>query len=238
MARQRRATRSSCALIDEAAARPGPAPRPARDPERGVARPLRRGRQSVPVVHAAPAVHAALRADDRPAADRRVAERLPRRQRDPRPGRASRRPATAAVPVVLLQDYHLYLAATSIREARPDSLLLHFNHIPWPAVDSWLVLPAGPSAGDLRGAAGERHRRPADRSLRDQLPGLGRGLRARCAGRPGRPPRALARPDDLGARLSDLDRSRGAVPLRPRPGRDQAPRRADQAARARRAAAA
>lgn len=46
-------------------------------------------------------------------------------------------------PVVLLQDYHLYLAAAAIRDQRPDSLLLHFNHIPWPAVDSWLVLPQG-----------------------------------------------------------------------------------------------
>jgi trehalose 6-phosphate synthase len=46
-------------------------------------------------------------------------------------------------PVVLLQDYHLYLAAAAIRAQRPDSLLLHFNHIPWPAVDSWLVLPQG-----------------------------------------------------------------------------------------------
>lgn len=44
-------------------------------------------------------------------------------------------------PVVLLQDYHLYLAATRIREKRPNSLLLHFNHIPWPAVDTWMVLP-------------------------------------------------------------------------------------------------
>ncbi|MEX2547373.1 MAG: trehalose-6-phosphate synthase, partial [Chloroflexota bacterium] len=31
-------------------------------------------------------------------------------------------------PVVLLQDYHLYLAASTIRAKRPDSLLLHFNH--------------------------------------------------------------------------------------------------------------
>jgi trehalose 6-phosphate synthase len=46
-------------------------------------------------------------------------------------------------PVVMLQDYHLYLAATTIRAKRPDSLLLHFNHIPWPAVDTWLVLPQG-----------------------------------------------------------------------------------------------
>jgi trehalose 6-phosphate synthase len=46
-------------------------------------------------------------------------------------------------PVVMLQDYHLYLAASTIRAERPDSLLLHFNHIPWPSVDSWLVLPQG-----------------------------------------------------------------------------------------------
>lgn len=46
-------------------------------------------------------------------------------------------------PVVLLQDYHLYLAASAIRAQRPDSLLLHFNHIPWPSVDTWLVLPQG-----------------------------------------------------------------------------------------------
>ena len=50
---------------------------------------------------------------------------------------------TARRPVVLLQDYHLYLAASTIRAQRPQSLLLHFNHIPWPAVDSWLVLPQG-----------------------------------------------------------------------------------------------
>jgi trehalose 6-phosphate synthase len=46
-------------------------------------------------------------------------------------------------PVVMLQDYHLYLAAETIRAKRPESLLLHFNHIPWPAVDSWLMLPQG-----------------------------------------------------------------------------------------------
>jgi trehalose 6-phosphate synthase len=44
-------------------------------------------------------------------------------------------------PVVLLQDYHLYLAAAAIRAKRPESLLLHFNHIPWPSVDYWEVLP-------------------------------------------------------------------------------------------------
>jgi trehalose 6-phosphate synthase len=54
-------------------------------------------------------------------------------------------------PVVLLQDYHLYLAASTIREKRPDSLLLHFNHIPWPAVDTWLVLPQGLRRAILEG---------------------------------------------------------------------------------------
>lgn len=44
-------------------------------------------------------------------------------------------------PVVLLQDYHLYLAAAAVRAARPDALLLHFNHIPWPSVEAWQVLP-------------------------------------------------------------------------------------------------
>jgi trehalose 6-phosphate synthase len=46
-------------------------------------------------------------------------------------------------PVVMLQDYHLYLAAAFIRATRPDALLLHFNHIPWPSADTWLVLPQG-----------------------------------------------------------------------------------------------
>ena len=206
--------------------------------ERGVARPLRHGRQSVPVVHAAPAVHAALRADDRPAADRRVAVRLPRRQRDARSGRArggrqelraAGRAAPGLPPLPRRDDDPRGKAGQPAAPLQPH-----------PVAGGRLVAgaAAGPSSGDLRGTAGERHRRPADRSLRDQLPGLGRGLRARRAGRPVRPPRALARPDDLGARLSDLDRSRGAVPLRARPGGDQATRRADEAARACRQAAA
>jgi trehalose 6-phosphate synthase len=37
----------------------------------------------------------------------------------------------------------LYLAAARIRAQRPESLLLHFNHIPWPSVDTWLMLPQG-----------------------------------------------------------------------------------------------
>jgi trehalose 6-phosphate synthase len=56
-------------------------------------------------------------------------------------GRAAIRDAARQRPVVLLQDYHLYLAAPAIRAARPDSLLLHFTHIPWPSAWTWQVLP-------------------------------------------------------------------------------------------------
>jgi trehalose 6-phosphate synthase len=70
-------------------------------------------------------------------------------------------------PVVMLQDYHLYLAARYIRETRPEALLLHFNHIPWPSVDSWLVLPQplrraiceGLLANDICGLQTDRYAR-------------------------------------------------------------------------------
>ena len=44
-------------------------------------------------------------------------------------------------PIVLLQDYHLYLAPARIRERLPDATILHFNHIPWPAESEWQLLP-------------------------------------------------------------------------------------------------
>ncbi len=46
-------------------------------------------------------------------------------------------------PIVLLQDYHLYLAAAPIRRAVPGATILHFNHIPWPAAGEWQMLPSG-----------------------------------------------------------------------------------------------
>jgi trehalose 6-phosphate synthase len=49
-----------------------------------------------------------------------------------------RRPDAA----VFLHDYHLYLAPKLVREQRPDALLTHFVHIPWPETDYWHVLPA------------------------------------------------------------------------------------------------
>jgi trehalose 6-phosphate synthase len=43
--------------------------------------------------------------------------------------------------VVMLHDYHLYIAPKVIRQARPDVFLHHFVHIPWTQPDAWRVLP-------------------------------------------------------------------------------------------------
>jgi trehalose 6-phosphate synthase len=45
-------------------------------------------------------------------------------------------------PVVMLHDYHLYVAPKYIRQTRPDAFLHHFIHIPWTQPDAWRVLPA------------------------------------------------------------------------------------------------
>lgn len=45
-------------------------------------------------------------------------------------------------PLILLQDYHLYLVPGFLREARPDMTLQHFVHIPWPDPDYWHLLPS------------------------------------------------------------------------------------------------
>jgi trehalose 6-phosphate synthase len=42
--------------------------------------------------------------------------------------------------IVFFHDYHLYLAPRLVRDARPEALLAHFVHIPWPADLS--VLPS------------------------------------------------------------------------------------------------
>jgi trehalose 6-phosphate synthase len=46
-----------------------------------------------------------------------------------------------AAPVVMLHDYHLYLAPAMIRNALPDATILHFTHIPWPGPRYWGLLP-------------------------------------------------------------------------------------------------
>jgi trehalose 6-phosphate synthase len=44
-------------------------------------------------------------------------------------------------PLILVQDYQLYLVPTMVREAIPDVTLQQFIHIPWPTPQYWKVLP-------------------------------------------------------------------------------------------------
>lgn len=81
-------------------------------------------------------------------------------------------------PIVLLQDYHLYLAPTFIRELRPDLLLHHFVHIPWPDQDYWRLLPLamrraiceGLLANDIVGFQTPRHARSFLNTVDANLP--------------------------------------------------------------------
>lgn len=80
---------------------------------------------------------------------------------------------------VLFQDYHLYLAPRFVREARPDAVLAHFVHIPWPV--DWTILPApmrhaihdGLLANDVVGFHTERWARNFERSCEDMCGGCG-----------------------------------------------------------------
>ncbi|MBI4320104.1 MAG: trehalose-6-phosphate synthase [Chloroflexi bacterium] len=45
------------------------------------------------------------------------------------------------MPVIMLHDYHLYMAPGLIRQRHPEAVLQHFVHIPWPAPESWQHLP-------------------------------------------------------------------------------------------------
>lgn len=60
-----------------------------------------------------------------------------------------RRPDTA--PVVLFQDYQLYLAPEMVRRASPASVLHHFIHVPWPAPEVWREFPWAFTAAICRG---------------------------------------------------------------------------------------
>ncbi|MGH2558027.1 MAG: alpha,alpha-trehalose-phosphate synthase (UDP-forming) [Thermomicrobiales bacterium] len=47
----------------------------------------------------------------------------------------------AQEPIIMLQDYQLYLCGGFIREQRPNAIIQHFVHIPWPDPDYWRLLP-------------------------------------------------------------------------------------------------
>lgn len=57
-------------------------------------------------------------------------------------------------PVIMLQDYHLYLCPQMIREMRPNAIIQHFIHIPWPDPDYWRLLPSEMRAAICEGMLG------------------------------------------------------------------------------------
>jgi len=91
-------------------------------------------------------------------------------------------------PRVMLHDYHLYLAAERIREARPDALISHFTHIPWPSSSLWQVMPpvireeicSGMLANDVVGFQTRRYAHNFLRSVETFLPEAGVDYRSRA----------------------------------------------------------
>ena len=49
--------------------------------------------------------------------------------------------AVGSDPVIMIQDYHLYLCSRFVRDRRPNAHLQQFVHIPWPDPDYWRLLP-------------------------------------------------------------------------------------------------
>ena len=50
--------------------------------------------------------------------------------------------ANSNSPIVMIHDYHLYLAPEYIRNVLHDSIIQHFTHIPWPTPRYWQLLPS------------------------------------------------------------------------------------------------
>ena len=108
---------------------------------------------------------------------------------------------------VFFHDYHLYLAPKLVRAQRPDALIAHFIHIPWPQSDYWHVLPGASAARRARGPAGERRRRLPHGAVEAELPARVRG-HPRCGGRRRRSRRSRTTAGD--ARHEPSDRRRSA----------------------------
>ncbi len=57
-------------------------------------------------------------------------------------------------PVVMLHDYHLYLAPRMIRQKHPTIVMHQFIHIPWPDVRCWHFLPSNIAQEIYQGLVG------------------------------------------------------------------------------------
>ena len=62
--------------------------------------------------------------------------------------------SSRARPLVMTQDYHLYLVPAMVRERLPEARLQHFIHVPWPTPQYWKVIPRGMRDGILTGLLG------------------------------------------------------------------------------------
>jgi trehalose 6-phosphate synthase len=109
---------------------------------------------------------------------------------------------------VFFHDYHLYLAPAFVRRERPDALLAHFVHIPWPEADAWTVLPptirhdvlTGLLANDVVGFHTHRWQRSFVRSCVDVLGATVDGDMVEYDGR-----RTLVTSHPIGIAPSELD---------------------------------
>ena len=54
-------------------------------------------------------------------------------------------------PLILTQDYQLYLAPAGIRRRLPDAAMQQFVHIPWPTPQYWKILPQAMRDAIVRG---------------------------------------------------------------------------------------
>ena len=84
-----------------------------------------------------------------------------------------------AEPRIMLHDYHLYLAPAIIRARRPQAVISHFTHIPWPPSSLWQVITpsirtaivAGLAGADVVGFQTERYAHNFLRAAESFLPG-------------------------------------------------------------------
>jgi trehalose 6-phosphate synthase len=114
---------------------------------------------------------------------------------------------------VLFHDYHLYLAPSLVREARPDVVTSHFLHTPWPEPDYWHALPEelrvavheGLLANDVVGFHTDRWRRAFLLSA-ERLLGAQVDREAGTVGHRGRVTRVVAHPISVDA--AEFDRLR------------------------------
>src|SRR5215831_17117758 len=57
-------------------------------------------------------------------------------------------------PIVMLHDYHLYLAPAMIRQQHPSIIMQQFIHIPWPDIRCWQFLPSNIAQAIYNGLTG------------------------------------------------------------------------------------